>query len=120
MAGGDGGARIKFSSSTDGQPIAVAVAASPGTLIHTSVATPGQYDAIYLWAANTTAGAIVTTTQFGGVAANNALVLNIAAQSIVKVVDGAILNNGDVVRVYCVGAAGINIFGYAVRLVSSG
>ena len=54
------------SGSTDGRPIEVAAAATPGTVIHTCTAVADQLDEITLYAVGSSATARLLTIELGG------------------------------------------------------
>lgn len=98
-----GVSKSKLSGSTDGRPILVTATASPGTLIHTSVTgtTAGTFDEIWLYATNGNTADLVMTIELGGVAGSDAIIQTIPFKNgRYLVIDGAILQNGTIVRCY--------------------
>lgn len=96
----------KLSGSTDGRGVKVAATATPGTLIHTAVTgvVAGTWDEIWLYCYNSS-----TTTDFGLVLElggvtnpdDNVIVTIPFRQGRFLVLDGAILQNGTVLRAFC-------------------
>jgi hypothetical protein len=58
--------REQLSGSTDGKPILIAATATPGTLIHTAIASTTVWDHIYASANNLSAVDVAITIEFGG------------------------------------------------------
>lgn len=111
--------RILLSGSTNGRPIAVAATASPGTTIHTAIASTTRFDEIHLWASNRTGAAATLTLQFGGTGTADELTnaLSIPANSAaIKVIDGEVLNNSLLLRAFSGTANAINVTGYVNRI----
>lgn len=92
------------SGSTNGGPIKVAAAATPGTAIHTSVAGTSQFDEIYLWVTNSDTVQHTLTLEIGGVADPDNLFpkgMSIAANSgPVPVLTGIRLNNSKAIAAF--------------------
>lgn len=97
-------AKRKLSGSTDGRGVKVAATATPGTLIHTAVTgtTTGTFDEIWLYLYNSSTADVVCTVELGGVTApdDNVVVTIPFKQGRFLVLDGAILQNGTVLRVF--------------------
>lgn len=108
-------AKARLSGSTDGRQIKVTATATPGTLIHTAVAgtTAGTFDEIWMYAHNTDSVDRVIVVELGGVTnPDDRIVVSIPfQQGRFLVLDGAILQNGTVLRVFCATANVINISG---------
>jgi hypothetical protein len=95
----------KLTGSTNGRAIKVAATATPGTLVHTSVAgtTQGTYDEIWLYATNSSASAVVLTIEFGGTTSPDDLVkisIPPTGAGLVCVLPGLVLQNATVVRAF--------------------
>lgn len=103
-----GVAKAKLSGSTDGRGIKVVAVATPGTLIHTAQAgvVSGNFDEIWLYLFNSSAADVVATVELGGVTApdDNVVVPIPFKQGRFLVLDGAILQNGTVLRVFAASA----------------
>ena len=100
-----------LSASTDGQPIEITgITLGAANTVHTAGAS--NLDEVYIFATNTTASPITVTTLFGGVAATDAIVNTINANSSKMIVQGAPLQNSKVAKVYA-SAVGINVYGKA-------
>lgn len=110
-----------LSGSTNGLPIPVAATATPGTLIHTAVATAtgNEVDEVWLTVANVTGTAALLTLEWGGVAdpASHAMKqLSIPANSPqVEIMTGHRLRNALVIRAFSPTANALNIMGHVNR-----
>jgi hypothetical protein len=109
----------KLSESTDGRGVKVGATATPGTLIHTALASqaPSEYDEIFLQAVNTSASSVKLTVEWGGTTAPDDLVeITIPAESgFTEVIPGHVLQNGAAVRAFAASADVIVIHGYVNR-----
>lgn len=111
----------KLSASTDGQPISIAATSSPGTTLHTAQAgtTDGQYDEVWLWAANVSGSACDLVLQFGGTGSSDVITIPLPAESgLLLVCPGIPLQNSKIVRGYAEVAAAVNVVGYVNRLTA--
>lgn len=111
-----GVAKAKLSGSTDGRQIKVAATASPGTLIHTAVSgtVPGTFDEIWLYAHNNDSVVRSIVVQLGGTTAPDDAI-NVDLPPVAGrflILDGAILQNGAIVRVYATVANVVLISGF--------
>lgn len=108
-----------LSGSTNGKAIKVAATASPGTLIHTAVAGTTGVDEVWLYAVNTSTGAVALTLQWGGTTSpDDEITVNVAAKGTGKILvsAGILLQNDLVIRAYAGTANVINIHGYVNRI----
>ena len=108
-----------LSGSTNGRGIKVAATATAGTLIHTAVAGTSSADEIWLYAHNTSAGAVKLTLEWGGVTSpDDHIEINIGAEGtgLILIAPGILLQNSLVVRAFAGTANVINIFGYVNRI----
>lgn len=109
-----------LSGSTNGKPIPVAATATPGTLIHTALASTAFGDEIWLWVANVTAAAATLTVEWGGVTdPGNHLCKGVsipANSEPTLIAAGIVLQNGLIVRAFSDTASALNIFGYVNRI----
>ena len=113
--------RQLLSGSVNGQPIVVAATASPGTTVHTAVAgAQGNFDEVYIWAANVTGSAATLTIQWGGTTdpdSDACKAYSIPANSgLVQITAGQVLQNSLVIRAYSGTASAINLIGYVNRI----
>lgn len=94
----------KLSGSTDGRGIKIVATTTPGTLIHTAVTgtVAGTWDEIWLYVYNSQIADVVVTIELGGVGVpdDNIVVSIPFKQGRFLVLDGAILQNGMVVRAF--------------------
>lgn len=108
-----------LSGSTDGRPIPVAAAATPGTLIHTAVTGANNYDEIFMFASNVTATAATLTIEWGGVTDPGdhlQKAVSIPPNSYaIPVVTGQRLQNGLMVKAFSGTASALNITGFVNR-----
>jgi hypothetical protein len=109
----------KLSESDAGRGIKVAATATPGTLIHTALASPAanEWDEVWLRAVNTSGSAVKLTVEWGGTTAPDDLVeITIPAESgFTEVIPGHVLNNGKAVRAFAETADVVVIHGYVNR-----
>lgn len=112
--------RIPLSGSTDGRPIKVVATASPGTTVHTASTVATELDAIYLWAANTSAAAATLTIQWGGTTDPDDAHpkgYSLAANGIpTMIAAGAVLRNGLIIKAYSGTANVLTLTGYVLRV----
>jgi hypothetical protein len=108
--------RVLLSESTNGRQIKVGATATPGTLIHTAHAT--SLDEIWLWAFNSSGGAVVLTIEFGGVTDPDDL-FDISITNAVRpnrVLDGMPLSGGLALRAFAGTGDVIVVGGYVNRI----
>lgn len=111
-----------LSGSTDGRGIKVVATATPGTTIHTATAsTTTVKDELWLWAMNSSAGAIQLNIEFGGVSSpdDKISVAIPAVAGLVLVVPGLVLQNGAVVRAFAGTANVVMVHGFVNRITNS-
>lgn len=112
---------LVLSGSTSGLPIPVAATATPGTLIHTAVAsvTGNEVDEVWLTVANVTGTAALLTIEWGGVtdpASHGVKQLSIPANSPqVEIFTGHRIRAGLVIRAFSGTASALNIMGSVNR-----
>ncbi len=110
-------AKVILSGSTNGRPIPVAADTTPGTLIHTVDA--GSFcDELWLYVANTAAGAVKLTIELGGVTAPDDLIEDTIPPEggLVLIIPGLPINNGVLVRAFADTADLLNIVGWVNRI----
>jgi hypothetical protein len=112
--------KLHLSGTTDGNVLAIAATATPGTTIHTATTSTStdSYDEVYLWASNTSTAAINMTLWLGN--ANNeqdGLDIRVPAafNGPICVLPGIPLRNGRVLQATVVTANRIIVFGYVNR-----
>lgn len=114
--------KILLSGSTGGRPIKVAASGTPGTTIHTTQASSGVVDEIWLYATNTSVSVVNLTIELGGTTApDDNIVLAVPAKSgLTLVLPGCVLtgdgSNGRVLRAFGGSANNVNIVGYVNRI----
>ena len=110
-------APILLSGSTSGRQIKVVATATPGTLLHTSVAGTTSFDEQWLYAVNTSAATVTLTLELGGVTAPDDQVIVQIPPSIgpVNVLAGIRLNGAVVVRAFASVANVVDIHGNVNR-----
>lgn len=109
---------LPLSASTNGRYINITATATVGTLVHTSVTGTVRWDKVWLYAANTSAGAIIVTVEWGGVGTANNIVVSVPGQSQANLVYGIPLQNGLVVGVFAGTTAVINVGGYVEQVLA--
>ncbi len=111
--------RLVLSGSTHGRPIKVAATSTPGTTIHTAIASATDFDEVHLWVTNTHTSAVDLTIQFGGTTDPDDLVcktVSIPALSPpIPVCPGLSLRNSLVVRAFASSADKLLITGHVNR-----
>jgi hypothetical protein len=109
----------KLSASTDGRGIKVAATASPGTLIHTALASVAgnEWDEVWVKAVNTSGSPVKLTLEWGGVGnPDDQVEITIPAESgFSEVIPGHILQNGADVRAFAATANVIVLHGFVNR-----
>jgi len=114
--------KILLSGSTGGRPIKVAASGTPGTTIHTTQASSGVIDEVWLYATNTSATSIELTIEMGGTTnADDRIIVGIPAKSgLSLVLPGCVLTgdgaSGRTIRAFGGSANNINIVGYVNRI----
>jgi|SRR4051812_21019701 hypothetical protein len=100
-----------LSGSTNGKGIKVAATSSPGTTIHTAVASTSSMDEIWLYCYNSDTVTRTLNLQWGGTTSpDDDIVIDIPSkQGRFLIVDGALLQNTLVVKAYCAAAANVLI-----------
>lgn len=110
-----------LSASTNGQPVNVAATSSPGTTIHTAIASSTTIDEIYAWVTNTDSVDRTITIQFGGTTdPDNSLckaVIVPANSPPIPIISGLCLNNSLVVKAFASVANVLLLTGYTNRIV---
>lgn len=110
--------RESLSGSVDGEPIAVAAVASPGTTVHTAPAGTTSWDEVFLFA-NLISGAanVDVTVELAGVATVNKIVTTLSPKNgPVELLPGVPIRNGKIVKVYAGTTNVVNVFGYVNRI----
>lgn len=112
----------RLSGSTDGRQIKVVATATPGTLIHTAVTgtVAGTWDEIWVYAHNADSVDRLVVFEIGGVTSpDDTLQVTIPQRSgRYLVLDGAILQNGTVLRCFCTTTAVIMISGHVNAILA--
>ncbi len=108
-----------LSASTNGQPIAVAAVATPGTLIHTDPGVANEFSEVWLYASNVGTVDRLLTVELGGVGVGNEMKYAIPAEETVAVLLGHPINGGVLVRAYADVAGEVNIAGWVNNLDQS-
>lgn len=113
----------KLSGSTDGRQIKVTTTATPGTLIHTAVTgvVAGTWDEIWMYVTNQHTADVTIVVELGGTTSPDdriTLTVPVAAGRFL-VLDGAILQNGTVLRVWSVTTANVIMVSGFVNQISA-
>jgi hypothetical protein len=114
--------KVLLSGSTQGKAIKVAATASTGTTIHATGTSSSIIDEVWLYAYNSSAGAVTLTIQFGGTTSvDNDIKLSIPATSgLTLVVPGLTLTGtgsaANTVYAYAGTTNVITISGYVNRI----
>jgi len=110
-----------LSGSTNGKNISVTGTATGASVtVHTATSGTSNLDEIWLYAANTSAAAVVLTVEFGGTTDQDDLIeLEIAADSgMTLIIPGLLLQNSLVVKAFAASANVINLNGYVNRITA--
>lgn len=106
----------KLTGSTSGRGIKVVATSSPGTAIHTAIASTlkGTYDEVWLWAVNSDTTDRKLTIEFGGTTSpDDTIEVTIPAESgLVEVIPGLPLQSGLSVAAFAASANVVVIFGF--------
>lgn len=109
----------KLSAGSDGRGIKVAATASPGTLIHTALASVAQneWDEVWIRAVNTSGSAVKLTLEWGGTTApEDVIEVTLPGEDgLHDVVLGHVLQNGKEVRAFAATADVIVLHGFVNR-----
>ena len=109
-----------LSGSSSGKQIEIAGTTSPGTTMHTVVATAtSAREVVHLYAANSATDARLVTVEFGGTATADQIVVSIAAQDGANlIVPGWPLTGTDqIVRAFGTTTEGVRLGGFVNRIV---
>jgi len=108
----------QLSESNYGEGILVNATTSPGTLIHTALASSAknEWDAVTIDAANMSASAVELTLQFAGTGTNDKIIITIPPKSgLQTVLDGLVVNGGREIRAYASANDAIVLYGIVNR-----
>lgn len=112
----------KLSGSTDGRGVLITTTATAGTLVHTAVTgvVAGTWDEIWLYAYNSDTVDRVVTVEWGGVTipSDNIKVTVPFQQGRFLLVDGAVLQNASVVRVFASAANVVVVSGFVNQITA--
>lgn len=109
--------KAPLSGSTNGDPIAVAATATPGTTVHTSraVTAAGSMDEVWLWLTNQTSNDAVATVELTTTTGSKNIKVTVPANDSVLAIPGVPVRNAGVVGVF--GAAStFAAFGYVNQI----
>lgn len=111
-----GMSKVFLSADTNGDGVLIAAIATPGTLIHTSIAGTTQFDEVYLYAHNTSTAAVLLTIEVGGTTTVNQIRKTIPAQDgAILVIPGFLMNNANTINAFAATTNVINIHGWVNR-----
>jgi hypothetical protein len=114
--------KILLSGSTGGRPIKVAASGTPGTTIHTTQASSGVIDEVWLYANNTSTTQVTLTIEMGGTTSpDDQIVVAIPSKSgLSLVLPGCVLSgdgsSGRVLRAFAGTSNVVNLIGYINRI----
>lgn len=107
--------KILLSGSTNGKPILITAAGSPGTLVHTGISGTSDNDEVWLYAQNVTETDIELSVEWGDTVDH--IIGNILSKSgLILVVPGLLIQNSLAIRAYGDTASGIYIHGFVNRI----
>tara|TARA_R100000008_G_scaffold78204_1_gene59074 strand:+ start:216 stop:569 length:354 start_codon:yes stop_codon:yes gene_type:complete len=110
--------KVLLGGSTQGKGIKVTgTSTGAAVTVHTAVSGTTDIDEIWLWAANQHTGTVELTIEWGGTAADDLIVVDVAEEAgLVQIAPGIPLQNGLVIKAFANQANVINIFGFVNRL----
>lgn len=114
--------KILLSGSTGGRPIKVAASGSTGTTIHTTQASSGVTDEVWLYATNTSTALVELTIEYGGTTnPDDRIIVGIPSKSGLSLVLPGLVLTGDgttgrTIRAFAGTANNVNIVGYVNRI----
>ena len=103
--------RIFLSESADGLPIPITATASVTQTIHTASTSVDQ---VFLWASNTTSGALLLTIEWG--VDTGPIEYDIPANTTDIVVEGLRISDSDVIYAFAEASSGVSVTGHVNRL----
>lgn len=110
--------KLKLSGSTDGMPILIAQAATPGTTIHTAHAT--ALDELWLWVTNVDTVERLLTVEYGGATDPDDLICKAVPIPLscapILFCAGLLLTNSKVCKVFGSSANKLLVTGYVNRI----
>lgn len=111
--------KIPLSEGTNGKSIMLSLSSAPGTLIHTSAASPNM-DEVWLYASNVSSADSLTTIYWGTTATSDIITqVNIQAYAgLTLVIPGLILNNANTIYAFTQSPSAVDIAGYVNRITS--
>jgi len=114
--------KIILSGSTDGKPILIDDAATPGKTIHTCSSTTTTIDEVWLYAMNTGSAALKLTIEWGGTTAGFLIEQTIPFESGLVLVAPGLLMKGTAtpwtIAAFAGNTTDINITGYVNRITA--
>ena len=107
--------KLRLSGSANGRQIKVGAIATPGTLLHTVVASTVDQHEVWLYATNNHTASLTLTIELGGTTSPDDLIqMSIPSKTgLFLIVPGLVLNNGLVIRAFAQTANLICISGWA-------
>ena len=110
--------KVLLSDSTDGRMIEIATTGTPGTAIHTAIASTATLDEVWLWAVNSDTAARKVTIEFGGVSSPDDLIeVTVPAEDgLMQLVPGLILKNSLLVKAFAETTGVVMVGGYINRI----
>lgn len=112
--------RQLLSGSTNGRAIPVAAVATPGTTLHTALASTTGFDEVYMWVTNTDSVVHQLTIEWGaaGTVGDHLVdTLSIPPNSPpIPIATGQVLQNALVVKAFADAASKLNITGFVNRI----
>lgn len=107
-----------LSASTDGRAIKVIATGTPGTAIHTTLASPAanEWDELFLFAVNVTATEVELTLYWGAETGDDRVILMIPPKSgLIPVISGLLLHNSGQVTAIASTTNALLLYGWVHR-----
>jgi len=111
--------KVILTGAANGTAVKVAATSSTGTTVHTAIAGASDIDEIWLYAVNSSTGAVKLTLEWGETAVDGNIEVTIPAESgLVLVSPGLLLQNGLLVTAFAGTTNVILIHGYVNRITA--
>ena len=113
-------AKVALSGAANGLGIKVAATATAGTLIHTAVSGTSDWDEVWLYAVNSSAGAVKLTIEYGTHSAPDGNIEKtiLAEDGLYCIVPGLLLQNSLDINAFAGTADVLIIYGFVNRITA--
>lgn len=101
-----------LSAAANGNLIQITPTATPGTTVHTAVASTSQIDEVWLYATNTSASSVDVTVEWGGTGIANNIIITVPAKTTMPLIEAGNINNSQIIGVFAGTTNVVNVYGY--------